>query len=44
MLAVTLAIALIATIWLGVYPRQLFELADLSAQTLGFGGVAATLR
>jgi NADH-quinone oxidoreductase subunit N len=44
MLAVTLGVAVVATIALGIYPRQLFEFADLSAQALGFGGVSATLR
>jgi NADH-quinone oxidoreductase subunit N len=44
MLAVTLAVAVVATIALGVYPRQLFEFAELSARTLGFGGVSAGLQ
>ena len=43
-LAVAVAVAVIATIALGVYPRQLFEVAELSAQALGFGGVTAALR
>jgi NADH-quinone oxidoreductase subunit N len=44
MLVFTLAVAVVATIALGVYPRQLFEFAELSAGTLGFGGVTAGLR
>ena len=43
-LAVTVAIALVLTIGLGVYPRLLFELAEVSAQTLGVGGAAAAIR
>jgi NADH:ubiquinone oxidoreductase subunit 2 (subunit N) len=43
-LAVTLAIAVAATIAMGVYPRLLFELAEASAQTLGVGGIAAAIR
>jgi NADH-quinone oxidoreductase subunit N len=44
MLAVTLALALVGTIAFGVYPRQLFELAETSARALGAGGVAAAIR
>ncbi len=44
MLAFTLAVAIVATIAFGVYPRQLFELADASARTLGAGGVTAAIR
>jgi hypothetical protein len=36
--------AVAATLVLGVYPRLLFELADVSARTLGIGGLAAALR
>jgi NADH-quinone oxidoreductase subunit N len=43
-LAFTLAVAVVATIVLGMYPRLLFELADLSAQSLGAAGVAAAIR
>jgi NADH-quinone oxidoreductase subunit N len=43
-LAFTLALAVAGTIVLGVYPRLLFELADMSARTLGAGGVAAAFR
>jgi len=42
--AVVLGLAVAATLVLGVYPRLLFELADLSARTLGAGGVTAALR
>jgi NADH-quinone oxidoreductase subunit N len=42
-LAVTLAVAVAATLVIGVYPRQLFELAVASARTLGVGGVAASI-
>jgi len=38
-LALTLGVAVAATLVLGVYPRLLFELAELSAQTLGLGGI-----
>jgi NADH-quinone oxidoreductase subunit N len=41
--AVVLGLAVAATLVLGVYPRLLFELADLSARTLGAGGVTAAL-
>ena len=43
-LAVALGVAVFGTILLGVYPRLLFELADLSARTLGVAGVTAALR
>jgi NADH-quinone oxidoreductase subunit N len=43
-LAVALGIAVLGTLVLGVYPRLLFELAELSAKTLGAAGVAAALR
>jgi hypothetical protein len=36
-----LGVAVVATLVLGVYPRLLFELADLSARTLGVAGVTA---
>jgi len=44
MLAVTVAIAVVATLAMGVYPRQLFELAEASAQSLHLTGVAAAIR
>jgi NADH-quinone oxidoreductase subunit N len=43
-LAVVLGVAVAATLVFGVYPRLLFELADVSAQTLGAAAVAAALR
>ena len=43
-IAVALGVAVFATILLGVYPRLLFELADMSAKTLGVAGVTAALR
>ena len=43
-LFVTVAIAVAMTLVVGVYPRLLFELAELSARTLGVGGVAAAIR
>jgi NADH-quinone oxidoreductase subunit N len=43
-LAVTLALAVVATLALGVYPRLLFEVAERSAHTLGVGGVATAIR
>jgi NADH-quinone oxidoreductase subunit N len=42
--AVVLGLAVAATLVLGVYPRLLFELADVSARTLGAAGIAAALR
>jgi NADH-quinone oxidoreductase subunit N len=42
--AVALAVAIAATLVLGVYPRLLFEVADASARTLGVAGLTATLR
>lgn len=41
-LGVALAVALIGTIVIGVYPRPLFELAEISARTLGVVGIPAT--
>ena len=43
-LTVVLAVAVVATLALGIYPRLLFELADASAKTLGAAGLSATLR
>lgn len=43
-LAITLAVAVAATLVLGVYPRLLFEAAEASARTLGVGGIAAVIR
>jgi len=43
-LTFTLAIAVVATIYFGVYPRQLFEIAESSARALGAPGVAAVAR
>jgi NADH-quinone oxidoreductase subunit N len=43
-LALTLAVAVVATIALGIYPRLLFEAAELSAQSLSIGGVSAAIR
>jgi NADH-quinone oxidoreductase subunit N len=40
-LAVTLAIAVLGTLVLGLYPRPLFELAEFSARTLGAAPPAA---
>src|SRR5262245_50212452 len=40
-LAVALGVAVLATIALGVYPRQLFEVAEASAKTLGAAVVTA---
>jgi NADH-quinone oxidoreductase subunit N len=41
-MVVTLAIAVIGTIMIGVYPRPVFEIAEISARTLGVVGIAAT--
>jgi NADH-quinone oxidoreductase subunit N len=43
-LGFALAVAVIATIALGVYPRLLFELAEMSARTLGVAAVTAAIR
>jgi NADH-quinone oxidoreductase subunit N len=43
-LALTLAVAVFATLLLGVYPRQLFEFAEVSARALGAGSVSAAIR
>jgi NADH-quinone oxidoreductase subunit N len=43
-LTFALGVAVVATLVLGVYPRLLFELADMSARTLGVAGVAAAIR
>jgi NADH-quinone oxidoreductase subunit N len=43
-LGFALAVALIATLALGVYPRLLFELAERSARTLGVAAVTAAIR
>jgi NADH-quinone oxidoreductase subunit N len=41
-LSFALVFALFATLALGVYPRPLFELAEVSARALGVAGIAAT--
>jgi NADH-quinone oxidoreductase subunit N len=43
-LSFALAVAVAATLVLGIYPRLLFEVADASAKTLGAAGFTATLR
>jgi NADH-quinone oxidoreductase subunit N len=43
-LVLALGVAVAATIFIGVYPRLLFELADMSARTLGAAGITAALR
>ena len=43
-LTLTLAVAIIATLLLGVYPRLLFEVADRSAHAIGVGGITASIR
>ena len=43
-LAVVLGVAVAATLFFGVYPQVLFQLADASAQTLGAVNAAAALR
>jgi len=40
-LALAVGVAVIATIFLGVYPRLLFDVADASARTLGAAGLSA---
>lgn len=41
-LGAALAVALVGTIVIGIYPRPLFEIAEISARTLGMVGVPAT--
>jgi NADH-quinone oxidoreductase subunit N len=43
-LAAVLAVAVAATLVLGVYPQLLFQVADASARTLGAAGINAALR
>jgi NADH-quinone oxidoreductase subunit N len=43
-LTLALAVAVAATLVLGVYPRLLFEVAEASARTLGAAGATAALR
>jgi NADH-quinone oxidoreductase subunit N len=43
-LAVALAVAVVATLALGIYPRLLFEIAESSARTLGVAPIAAAIR
>ena len=43
-LAFTLALAVVATLVIGIYPRLVFEIADKSAHTLGLGSIAASIR
>src|SRR5438309_2474049 len=42
-LTVALAVAVVATIVLGVYPKLLFDLAEASAATLGHAGITAAI-
>jgi NADH-quinone oxidoreductase subunit N len=43
-LSLALAVAVVATLVLGVYPRMLFDFAESSARTLGVTAVAAAVR
>jgi len=43
-LGIALAVAVMATIALGVYPRLLFELAEASARTLGAAAITTAIR
>ena len=43
-LGIALAVAVIATIALGVYPRLLFELAEASASTIGSAAITTAIR
>jgi NADH:ubiquinone oxidoreductase subunit 4 (subunit M) len=43
-LSLALAVAVVATLVLGIYPRALFDFAESSARTLGVTGVAAAVR
>jgi len=41
-MAAALTVAIIGTVIIGVYPRPLFEIAEMSAKTLGVVGISAT--
>ena len=43
-MAIALAVAVVATLGLGVYPQPLFDFAQASARTLGVAGSALTMR
>jgi NADH-quinone oxidoreductase subunit N len=43
-LAIAMGVAIAATIFLGVYPRLLFELAEASARTLDATAILAAIR
>jgi NADH-quinone oxidoreductase subunit N len=43
-LAVAMVVAVVATMFLGVYPQPLFDFAEASAQTLGASPVSQTMR
>jgi NADH-quinone oxidoreductase subunit N len=43
-MAVLLAVTIAGTLAIGIYPRPLFDLAELSARTLGVAGISLTLR
>jgi NADH-quinone oxidoreductase subunit N len=43
-LVLAFAVAVAATIVLGVYPRLLFDVADASARTLGAAGLTVAIR
>ena len=43
-MAVLLAVTVVATLAIGIYPRALFDLADVSARALGVAGIATMAR
>jgi NADH-quinone oxidoreductase subunit N len=43
-LTFAMAVAVVATLVLGVYPRLLFDIADASAKTLGVAGISTAAR
>jgi NADH-quinone oxidoreductase subunit N len=43
-MAVLIAVTVVGTLAIGVYPRPLFDLADASARSLGMAGIAAAIR
>jgi NADH-quinone oxidoreductase subunit N len=43
-MAIVLAITIVGTIAIGIYPRPLFDLADISARSLGVAGFTVTLK
>ena len=43
-MAVLLVVTIFGTVAIGIYPRPLFDLAEMSARTLGVSAAVTTLR